>query len=62
MKYIIWYDATIGEYRWGSEDDYREAVANTVDNAILAEEFMNTSSALVEKITDKLNKNLVLVK
>lgn len=62
MKYIIWYDTAVGEYRWGNEDEYTKALAGTLDDTILAEEFVNTSPGLVEKITLKLNKNLVIVK
>ncbi|MGB3466410.1 MAG: hypothetical protein WBA74_14115 [Cyclobacteriaceae bacterium] len=62
MKYIIWYDATVGKYCCGDERAYRQAVASTTDNAILAEEFINTSPGLVEKITTKLNNNLIIVK
>jgi len=62
MKYLIWYDATAGEYNWGTQAAYKEAFRNSADDAILAEEFVNTSENIVRKITLKLNKNLTLVK
>ena len=62
MKYLIWYDASSGSYSWGDETAYHVAISNSQDNAILAEEFVNTSSKLVDKITAKLNRNLVLVR
>lgn len=61
MKYIIWYDASSRAYSWGDETAYHIAISNSQDNAILAEEFVNTSSKIVDKITAKLNRNLVLV-
>ena len=62
MKYLIWYDSRSGEYNWGDEQAYQIAVSSSSDNAILAEEFVNTSKRIVEKITSKLNKNLTLAK
>ncbi len=62
MKYLIWYDSISGEYNWGDETAFQVAVSSSSDNAILAEEFVNTSMRIVEKITDKLNINLTLVK
>lgn len=61
MKYLIWYDASSKMYSWGDETAYHVAISNSADNAILAEEFINTSSKIVDKITAKLNQNLVLV-
>ncbi len=62
MKYIIWYDSLNGEYNWGDKNAYDIACNLSEENAILAEEFVNTSERIVEKITAKLNKNLTLAK
>jgi len=62
MRYIIWYDSINGKYNWGSEKAYKFAFEQSSENAILAEEFTNTSEKLIEKITAKLNNNLTLVK
>jgi len=62
MKYLIWYDSLTGEYNWGNEYAYEIAVSSSTEDAILAEVFINTSDRIVEKITSKLNKNLILVK
>lgn len=61
MKYFIWYNSATRDYNWGDEISFQIAISNSKDNAILAEEFVNTSSRIVEKITIKLNNNLALV-
>ena len=61
MKYIIWYNASTRSYNWGDEMAYEMASSNSPDDSILAEEFTNTSVKIVEKITSKLNDNMILV-
>lgn len=61
MKYFIWYNSTTREYNCGDEMSFQVAISSAQGSAILAEEFVNTSSRIVEKITSKLNSNLALV-
>jgi hypothetical protein len=60
QKYIIWYNTVTISYNCGTREKYNTMKQFYGDSAILAEEFIHMSEHLVQKITDKLNRNLRL--
>ena len=59
-SYYIWYNAKDAKYFYGSESQFYETAKRHDDSLIIAEEFTNLTHEFAQKITNKLNENLII--